>query len=127
MEPAKRLYRSKKDRIIFGVCGGLGEYFDVDPLIFRILFVLISFGGGAGVIIYIILALIVPADPVGNGPVTANASGSVDQSREKINQFAQELRQGAQNFVNEVRTNPQPGRRRGHYLFGLIVVLIGAI
>ncbi|MDD5098428.1 MAG: PspC domain-containing protein [Candidatus Pacebacteria bacterium] len=56
----KRLYRSKENRMIFGVCGGLGEYFEIDPLIVRILFILLSLTGGTGIVLYFVLAIIVP-------------------------------------------------------------------
>ena len=50
--PRKRLERSRADRVIGGVCGGLGDYFDVDPVIFRIAFVVLAFVGGAGLLLY---------------------------------------------------------------------------
>ncbi|HCH34874.1 TPA: PspC family transcriptional regulator [Candidatus Saccharibacteria bacterium] len=60
----KRLYRSQADRKIAGVCGGLGEYFGVDPVIFRVIGVLLLLPGGLpGFIPYVILWLIVPKDP----------------------------------------------------------------
>ena len=61
----KRLYRSRKDRKLWGVCGGLGKYFDIDPVIFRIVFVVTIFLGAAGIIAYIIMAIIVPLEPEG--------------------------------------------------------------
>ncbi|HOZ53623.1 MAG TPA: PspC domain-containing protein [bacterium] len=60
MNQTKKLYRSKKDQIIFGVCGGLAEYFEIDPLIVRLIFVALFFGGGAGLIIYLLFALLMP-------------------------------------------------------------------
>lgn len=62
-KPIKRLYRSQVDRIIFGVCGGLGEYFNLDPVIFRVVFVVLALSAGSGVLIYIILAIITPNNP----------------------------------------------------------------
>lgn len=62
---SKRLYRSRKDRKIAGVCGGLGEYFNVDPVIFRILWVVLVLGAGTGILAYIIFWLIVPEAPEG--------------------------------------------------------------
>jgi phage shock protein PspC (stress-responsive transcriptional regulator) len=56
----KRLYRSTTDRQIAGVCGGIAEYFGIDPTIVRILFVLATLLGGPGLILYIIMALVVP-------------------------------------------------------------------
>jgi phage shock protein C len=60
---AKRIYRSTKDRMLGGVCGGLGEYFDVDPTIVRLVAVVFAFTG-AGVLAYIIAWLIIPDQPV---------------------------------------------------------------
>lgn len=58
-----KLYRSKSNRIIAGVCGGLGEYFKVDPTLIRLLWVLLSLSGGAGVVAYIIAWVIIPEEP----------------------------------------------------------------
>ncbi len=60
----KRLFKSKKNRMIAGVCGGIGEYFDVDPTLIRLLWALITlFSLGAGVIAYIIACIIIPEKP----------------------------------------------------------------
>jgi phage shock protein C len=56
----KKLYLSDTDRKIGGVCGGLGEYFDKDPIIFRILFVVVTLFFGSGIFIYLIMWLIIP-------------------------------------------------------------------
>jgi phage shock protein PspC (stress-responsive transcriptional regulator) len=60
----KKLYRSAKDKMIGGVAGGLAEYFDIDPTIIRVLFVVSLFLGGTGVIAYIVLWIIVPERPL---------------------------------------------------------------
>ena len=60
---AKRLYKSKNDVMISGVCGGIAEYFDVDPTIVRIVAVLLVFGWGSGLIAYIVGAIIIPKNP----------------------------------------------------------------
>jgi len=60
----RKLYRSKKDKIIGGVCGGLGKYFDIDPVLIRILFVFLTFYHGSGLIIYLVLLIIVPPEPI---------------------------------------------------------------
>ncbi|MFA5755325.1 MAG: PspC domain-containing protein [Candidatus Paceibacterota bacterium] len=59
----KKLYRSNSERIIWGVCGGLGNYFQIDPILIRILFVLLFFAGGTGLFVYIILAIMIPKSP----------------------------------------------------------------
>jgi phage shock protein C len=57
----KRLYRSEKNKVLGGVCGGLGEYFGVDPVIIRILWVVFCLMYGVGVLAYIIAWVIIPA------------------------------------------------------------------
>jgi phage shock protein C len=60
----KKLYRSVTDKMLAGVCGGLAEYFAVDPVIVRLVFVLaVIFGAGSGILAYIILWVIVPQRP----------------------------------------------------------------
>jgi phage shock protein C len=68
---SKRLYRSRLDRMIGGVCGGLGEYFDIDPTLIRLLFVFGTLLGGPGVIAYLVLLVVVPLEP---GEVLPSAS-----------------------------------------------------
>ena len=58
----KRLYRSRKDKMIAGVAGGLGEYFNVDPTIVRLVFVLLALAGGPGVLLYFIMWIITPVE-----------------------------------------------------------------
>lgn len=63
----KKLYKSNKNRVFSGVCGGLGEYFEVDPVVVRLAWVLISIFLGAGILgllAYIIAAMIIPENPV---------------------------------------------------------------
>ena len=60
IQDGKRLYRSKKDRMICGVCGGIANYFNIDPTLVRLAFVLIAMGAGSGILAYIIAAIIIP-------------------------------------------------------------------
>ncbi len=59
----KRLYRSDRDRMICGVCGGLANYFNIDPTLIRLLWVLLIFCAGTGILAYIIAAIIIPTEP----------------------------------------------------------------
>lgn len=61
----KRLYRSNGSKVIAGVCGGIAEYFDMDPTLIRLGWVLFCAMGGSGVLVYIIAALVIPEEPVG--------------------------------------------------------------
>ena len=61
--PVKRLYRSRKDRKIAGVCGGLAEYFGWDPVFPRIAMVVFVLGAGVGLLAYLICWIVIPLDP----------------------------------------------------------------
>lgn len=59
----KRLYRSKTDTMIGGVCAGLAKYLNIDPTIVRLIFVLMLLLGGHGLLVYLILWLVIPQEP----------------------------------------------------------------
>lgn len=61
----KKLYRSRENSMIAGVCAGLGDYLQVDPTIIRLIIVLLAFYKFLGVVVYIVLAIIIPKAPVG--------------------------------------------------------------
>ena len=56
----KKLYRSESNRVIAGVCGGIAEYFEIDPTLVRLGFVIFSLAGGSGVLLYLIAAVVMP-------------------------------------------------------------------
>jgi len=60
---AKRVCKSATNRIFFGVCGGVAEYFDIDPVLVRLAMVLFTLLGGSGIIAYIICAIVIPKAP----------------------------------------------------------------
>ena len=67
MAEAKRLYRSKTNKVIAGVCGGIGDYFGVDPVVIRIGLVILVLCGGAGILGYLIAWAVIPEAP-GSAP-----------------------------------------------------------
>ena len=56
----KRLYKSSTDKKVCGVCGGIANYFDVDPTVIRLIWVIFTLVGGSGLVAYIIAAIIMP-------------------------------------------------------------------
>lgn len=60
---SKRLYRSRRESMICGVCGGIAEYFDVDPTLIRLGAVVLIFGWGSGLLAYLVAAIIIPKNP----------------------------------------------------------------
>ena len=60
----KKLYRSRRNRIIGGVCGGLAEYLGVDPTVVRVIMALATFVGGMSILVYLIMWLLIPEERV---------------------------------------------------------------
>jgi phage shock protein C len=75
-ERPRVLRRSRDDRVIGGVAGGLGRYFGIDPILLRIAFVVLVFAGGSGILLYLIGWLVIPEERVGDavGPTPTTAS-----------------------------------------------------
>lgn len=64
MDKSKKLYRSRKNRIFGGVCGGIGEYFNIDPTIVRLIWALLTIASfGTGILLYLIAWFIIPRNP----------------------------------------------------------------
>ncbi len=64
MTKGKRLYRSRTDRMIAGVCGGMAEYLGTDPVLVRVLWVIVALTFGTGLLAYVLFWLLVPEEPV---------------------------------------------------------------
>ena len=62
-EERKKLFRSRSERWLAGVCGGIGDYFNVDATVIRILFILFGLVFGSGLLFYIILWILIPLEP----------------------------------------------------------------
>lgn len=60
---SKRLYKSNENKMLDGVCGGIAEYFDIDPTLIRLIWVVLCAMGGGGFLAYLIAALIIPRRP----------------------------------------------------------------
>ncbi|RIH90369.1 phage shock protein C [Calidithermus terrae] len=106
MNEPRKLYRSEKDQVIAGVCGGLAEYFSIDPVLVRALFVLLALFGGGGFVLYLILWIVIPK-------ASAAPAGSEDT-----------LRQGFEEVRGEARKMVQGGRSSA--TLGWILLLVGA-
>jgi phage shock protein C len=61
----RKLYRSRSDRMVAGVAGGLADYLNLDATIVRLLFVFFALAGGPGLLVYIVMLLVVPEEPLG--------------------------------------------------------------
>jgi phage shock protein C len=97
---SSRLVRSAADRRIAGVCSGIAEYFAIDPIIVRLAFVALAFGG-IGLLLYPIMWLVMP----GAGSATPNISQGFAEMRSQVQQVAQQVYPGA-----DARFDPMTGR-----------------
>src|SRR4051812_45554412 len=72
----ERLYRSRTDRMLFGVAGGMADYLDLDPSLVRLVWALLVLAAGVGLGLYIIAAIVIPEEPVGGvAPSAADGGG----------------------------------------------------
>jgi len=117
----KSLARSKTDRVIAGVCGGLGEYFDVDPVIIRLIFVVITVLGGAGILAYIIMWIIVPES--GQKSYAESIKKDIDDK----NNNKTEKSQTGEKIAKEVKEAVAKRKNDGPYLIGAILIMLGVI
>jgi phage shock protein C len=101
--------------MVGGVCGGLGKYFGIDATILRLIFVLLVFGSGVGVLIYLILWLVVPAE---GGPEGADTESNIRMGADEIAARAREM--GEDLRVSLTRPNPQAG-----LIIGLALIVMG--
>jgi len=113
-EEAKKLQRSRSDKILFGVCGGLARHFNIDATLVRVIFILLAISNSLGTILYLALAVIVPKEP--------GEDIHIDR-REKIRDFAHEVGQKTKEMAHEVNANDWFQDSRN--IFGLVVILIG--
>ena len=121
MEMDKQLHRSRRERMIFGVCGGLAEYFDVDPVFIRVVFVALAFLQGIGILAYIILALVMPEE--GREPRKTTDVG--EQKLSDTGEPASTLGEDYRGYADE-RERVQR-RNRGRNLLALTLILIGIL
>ena len=121
----KRLYRSKSDRMIWGVCGGLAEYFDVDPTLIRIIAVLSIFISGAGILAYIILAIVIPSE----SSKATTPKDAIKENVEEVKETASELGREIQStFTGKDESEETTGvRYRRRNLLGIIIIIIGVL
>ena len=123
---SKRLYRSKNDKMISGVCGGLGQYFGVDSTLVRLVFLLMLIFGGSGFIIYLIMAIVVPEEgsPAGTPQevVHTNAQQLADTARE----FGKSIEQGVGTPGSPAAPAAHTGQQ-GALVFGGILIALGIL
>jgi len=133
MEKQRRLYRSEKERLLGGVCGGLAEYFKTDPVLVRVIFVLLTFllGGLLGLVAYIVLWIIVPR---ASSP-DLSAKEAVKDNIEELKETATEAGKKVKEHIDEIKGNPTEAGKEGRktagrglaYFLGIVLIALGVI
>ena len=130
----KRLYRSSRERILGGVAGGIGDYFDIDPTLVRLAWILLAFAGGVGILGYLVAWIIIPEAPwrsrppgeerepggraaVGEQPTAAGTAGQGGEAG---------AASAAGNAVyEEGERHYRYGSNSGAWIFGAVLVGLG--
>ncbi len=122
-----RLTRSATDKILGGVCGGLGQYFGIDPVIVRLVFVALVFAGGISVVLYPILWLIMPA---------YSGEPALSAGQQEMHQVGQQVKGQVQDALGlgsaQARFDPQTGQpvvaaSNRHRVLGTVLLGIGIL
>lgn len=109
-----KLYRSETDRMIGGVAGGIGEYFDIDPVVIRIIFIALAAFGGSGIPLYLILWIVIPTQ-----------SRIQLTTRETMRENVTEMKGRAQELADDVKSLSD--RKTSRSWFGFLIVILGFI
>ncbi len=106
---SKRLYRNPENSVVGGVCGGLAAYFGIDPVIFRLLFVIFFFAGGASILVYVILWIVLPK--------AETAAQKLEMRGEKVNvsNLEKKIREEYDNVKHNVKENVSRVRNSDTY------------
>jgi len=138
---SKRLYRSRMDRMIAGVCGGLAKYFDIDPTIVRVLFVVSIFIGGGGILAYIILWIVVPEEQLifqsaaqdsqtyqsDSNSEESSSNTNQDSSKSDASSFNAGINQKVNEATNEINKIIDEAKSNKKVFGGTILILLGIL
>jgi len=115
----KKLTRSVSNRVLAGICGGFGNYFDIDPMVFRVIFILLGLTG-SGIIAYLILMFVIPSE---RDVITYPSSARI--SEEWIEDVAKEVEVVANEVKEEVTQNVKKYGNSFSIIMGSILICIG--
>ncbi|NJD76429.1 MAG: PspC domain-containing protein [Candidatus Methanoperedens sp.] len=113
-----RLTKSRTDKVIDGVCGGIAEYFNIDPVIVRLVFVIFLFMNGLGILLYIILAIIMPKDDRAD-----QLPGEAIQ--ENVQEMGERLKEAGEKFGSTLSEKSEQGVARHARWLGVLLILLG--
>ena len=122
----KKLYRSRSDRMVFGVCGGLAKYFGMDSTIVRIIAVVLMLATGVGIIAYIILAVVVPLENSKATEPKDTIKENVEEMKETASDLGRELHS---TLAGKEDSSEETAKTRHHQrnALGIILIVIGIL
>lgn len=121
---AKRLFRSRTDRMLAGVCGGLAEYLGADATIVRVIAVILALVTGVAILAYIIMAIVVPLE----GSKAARPGDTVRENVEEIKGVATDLGHEIRtSFAGGESSVPDEVQRRRRNTAGMILIILGVV
>jgi len=122
MDKIKKLYRSRTNRVFAGVAGGVAEYFEVDSVLMRLIFVLLAILTGffPMVIVYLIMMVVIPKNPTQGG-----AQEEPRDVKDRINDFAEDIKEGFESTAEKMKKEDWFFEKRN--IFGLIIVCVGLL
>lgn len=112
MTEKRKLYRSSTEKMLGGICGGLGEYFDVDPVLVRIAFVALAFIGGTGIPVYFLLWIVIPKDMADS-----------ETSKDNLKEVSDEIKEGVQNAAQTIKKHTKRGNNK--ILIAYVLLFVG--
>lgn len=111
---SSELTRSEKNRVLGGVCVGLADFFNIDPTLIRIIFVLITLFGGSGILLYLVLWLLIPS----SGHASEISKASIKRGADEMKDRVEELAEEAKNYSKT---------KNSKYLFGITLLILGIL
>ncbi len=111
----RKLYRLRRDRVVGGVSAGLAEYFSIDTLLVRVIFIVMAFFNGIGIIAYLIMWMVIPENP--------NETPFVHKKKKEDTEEDETASEPLTSTDDPVTPKPKKGR----FVFGGILILVGAL
>ena len=126
----KQIRRSATNQVIAGVCGGIGEYFDVDPTVIRVIFIILAFATGSGVILYILLWLLIPGSTsTATAPSETTFKEGLHEMEHTLNEVKTKIEKEAKDFKQEqalfAENASEKDPSKGYSWLGIGLVLVG--
>ena len=113
----KKLYRNEDEAILTGVCSGLADYFDIDITLMRVIFVLLTIGGGSGLLIYIILWIVTPV----------RKEIEIIDRENNAKEFVNDVGKKTKNMAKEIKKEIRVSKTKSGSFLGIALMVVGVL